>query len=214
MADITLGLGDDTFVGPKNEPNTIRGDAVELMGHVTGGNDTIMGGENSTNTIIGDATTFTGNVTGGADTLIGGKGGVNFLIGDAVDSGGGSHTGGSDRLVSAPNTTDHMWGDFQSTGGMGSLSPGPDTFACDHNNGNDFIYDFQQGLDTIDFSGLKGGHAPTSLEDLNILVTDVTGPVPDSGPDGINDSVIQLSNNDSVTVVNFVGLAEGDFMFV
>jgi hypothetical protein len=192
------------------------------MGHEGfGGSDTLIGGTNAINTLVGDAEHFVGPATGGDDTLIGGAGGTNYLIGDGIDTSGPA-IGGNDRLVSAPNTTDSMWGDFQSGLSGFNLTGGADTFAFGRNNGNDFINDFQKGVDTIEIDSspikpLVAGHIPPQA--LDHLPPQAGGQFPATFADlniqevGGN-SVIHFDANDSVTVVGVTGLTADDFHFV
>jgi hypothetical protein len=196
--------GSDNLTGGANATNYVYGDAPDIMGiGASGGNDTLTGGANSTNYLYGDAETMTGAATGGNDTLIGGKGGVNHLYGDAVSPGGPS-TGGNDRLVSAANTTDNMWGDFGSVSSYNTVF-GQDTFVFGPRNGNDYIHDYHQGEDIIEINSVRGVQ---SFENFNIQTVDVNG-------DGqMDNSVIHLSANDSVTVYGVTGLTAADFNIV
>jgi hypothetical protein len=208
-ADPSTILGNDTLTGGANSPdNTIYGDAQILQGKgTTGGNDTLVGGAHSINTLVGDSDSTFGAPTGGNDTLIGGTGGTNYLIGDFVTP-GGQDTGGADRLVSADRTTDYMWGDFQNVGGGNTLG-GADTFVFDTRNGQDVIYDFSSAQgDIIEISSGKGGHAVTSISDLNIQLVDTNG---DNVPDS---SQIVFDSHDTVTVMNDTTLTASDFHFV
>jgi hypothetical protein len=107
-----------------------------------------------------------------------------------------------------------MWGDFKSGGG-GPAEGGQDTFVFGPNNGEDFIYDFQQGFDIIEINSIpatqlpaqavahipsQAGNFPESFEELDI---DEVG----------GNSVITFDADNSVTVVGVTGLAEADFMF-
>jgi hypothetical protein len=89
-----------------------------------------------------------------------------------------------------------MWGDLQDTTG-GPFDFGSDTFAFARHNGDDFIYDFHQSEDHIELDIGKNN----DFSDLNI---EVVG----------SDSVIHMSNHDSVTVANVTTLTADDFMFV
>jgi hypothetical protein len=231
-ADALMGHGttggNDTVIGGANSTNTLVGDSNSNDGAPQGGNDTLIGGTNSANTLIGDIVNAGAGALGGDDTLIGGTGGTNNLIGDFA-SAGGSADGGNDRLVSAANTTDIMWGDFQTVEHpqTGMNTGGADTFVFGPKNGNDFIIDFQKGVDMIELDSSPthvpvhaaahipagAGNFPQTFADLNIQIVDANG-------DGIADaSVIQFDAHNSVQVNGFDGsdaahtLEASDFLF-
>jgi hypothetical protein len=139
---------------------------------------------------------------GGDDILTGGENSLqNTLFGDA-QIWNGSAEGGDDRLVDASNTTDYMWGDFQTSDGP--VKGGADTFILSPDSGEDHIYDFRQGEDTIELSGFASG---TQFEDLDIQAVD-------ADRDGSLDSAIRFGANDSVTVHGVTELVASDFTFV
>jgi hypothetical protein len=218
--------GNDTLTGGAKSPlNNIYGDAYSINGPGTGGDDTLIGGANSENHLFGDAYSISGGPgNGGNDTLIGGKGGVNYMYGDSHDAGPGPTHGGNDTLVSAPGTTDYMWGDFFSPSGSPASTFGNDTFVVGPNNGNDTIFDFQQGQDHIEIDSSLAGFLPTQATDhMSPNAVDNipagAGNFPTSFADlnvqEVNEnSVIQFGTNDSVTVVGVTGLTADDFQFV
>jgi hypothetical protein len=104
--------------------------------------------------------------------------------------------------VGASNTTDYMWGDFQISDGP--VKGGADTFILSPDSGEDHIYDFRQGEDTIELSGFASG---TQFEDLDIQAVD-------ADRDGSLDSAIRFGANDSVTVHGVTELVASDFTFV
>ena len=221
--------------------NNLYGDA-ETMIHSKGGDDTlsigvgIVGDSPFTlnvfnNTLYGDAKTMQKS-SGGNDILTGadGKGSITYLYGDAQFTDGKSKAG-DDKLISGQGN-DQMWGDFGSV-----VSPvvasndddeddedddhesehdddgdddhcssninkyaGKDTFVFAANNGKDTIFDFQHGLDKIDLSALGSIHG---LNDL-IFAPSTTQPL---------DSVIDLGDGNSITLVGVNNLEATDFVF-
>jgi hypothetical protein len=141
-----------------------------MSGFAQGGDDELTGGDN----------TGTGTVS-------------NILFGDA-SSMSGSAQGGDDRLISGIKATDPMWGDAP-----GSDTGGNDTFMFVDAFGQDFVNDFRQGKDTLEFqvAGVSG------FDDLVIT------------PSG-SDTLISTtaSATDTVTLVGFTGtLTESDVLF-
>jgi len=220
--------GNDTLIGGDNSANGIIafnfqfGDAFTMSGSAKGGNDTLIGGDNSgsgnvVNNFFGDAPTMSGSAKGGNDTLTGGDNSgsgtvFNNLFGDASGSAnggndtltGGDNTGsgtvsnslfgnaGDDRLISGINATDQMWGDDSATGGN-------DTFVFAGAFGEDFVNDFRQGEDIMEFQ-------VAGVADFDDLIIDTSGP----------DPVISTtaSATDTVTLVGFNGtLTANDFLF-
>jgi hypothetical protein len=220
--------------------NNLYGDA-EIMVHSTGGSDTLSIGvgifsdtpvnlQIFDNMLFGDAKTMA-HSQGGNDKLTGadGRGSVTYLYGDAQFTDGHSKAG-DDVLISGQGN-DQMWGDFASvlnptatsnndheddTGGYGwdehesdhdddHHAPNPnkyvgkDTFVFKVNNGKDTIYDFQHGLDKIDLSAAN----IYSLLDLSIA----------QSTNRPSDSVIDLGNGNSITLVGVNHLEASDFMF-
>jgi hypothetical protein len=199
------GAGNDTLVAVKGQDNLIYGDPIgQPGGQFQGGNDTLIGGAAANNTLVGDTNVMVGTATGGNDTLIGGKGGTNTLIGDAQEAGGGRPTGGNDILVGAANTPDDMWGDFQSVT-AGQPIGGQDRFVFGPKNGDDIIHDFSRvELDKIVIDASKApGNFPHTFPELEPNI-EVVG----------SDSIIHFDAHNSVTVLNFVGLIESDFLFL
>jgi len=97
-----------------------------------------------------------------------------------------------------------MWGDFggninQNTRYV-NYSTGKDIFVFGENNGNDTIYDFQQGLDKIDLRSLVG---IDNINDLTIT-SSLTQP---------SDKVINLNDGNSITLIGVNDLSANDFMF-
>jgi hypothetical protein len=105
--------------------------------------------------------------------------------------------GGNDRLISGINATDQMWGDAETL--ADSATGGHDTFVFAGTFGNDFVNDFHQHEDTLEF------HV-AGVADLSDLVITFDG----------QNTVISTtaSATDTVTLVGFTGaLAADDFMF-
>ena len=195
------------------ENNTLYGDA-ETMSYSKGGNDTlsiglgIVGDSTLTldiknNSLYGDANTMQRS-QGGDDKLTGadGEGSVTYLYGDAKFTDGKSGAG-NDTLISG-HGNDHMWGDFGGNINRNvpyvNHSTGKDIFVFGENNGNDIIYDFQRGLDKIDLRSLGD---IDSIDDLTIA-SSLTQP---------SDSVINLNDGNSITLIGVSELSANDFMF-
>ncbi len=190
--------------------NVICGDAAllnsfsETDGSILvsrGGNDVLIaGGSNSGNSLYGDAQTMTGGAIGGNDLLAGSDsrnyGGL--LVGDAYFADENA-TGGNDRLISGA-ASEVLCGDFYiptSTTALSSILFGNDTFVFKIDNGGDVISDFGYGKDKIEISGIAG------IDDFSDLVINQI--------DG--SSVIQLSEDDSVTVMGVLNLTAENFIF-
>jgi hypothetical protein len=188
--------GNDTLTGGDNNSssfvsNALVGDASEMFDSARGGNDTLTGGDNNSsfagsvfnafNRLVGDASAMSGSSRGGNDTLIGGD-----------NNGSGSVTN-----ISGINATDQMWGDAESL--ADSATGGHDTFVFADAFGNDFVNDFHQHEDTLEF------HV-AGVADFSDLVVTFDG----------QHTVISTpaSATDTVTLVGFTGtLAADDFMF-
>jgi hypothetical protein len=180
------------------------------------------------NILYGDAKTMQKS-SGGNDKLTGadGKGSVTYLYGDAQFTDGKSKAG-DDTLISGQGN-DQMWGDFGSELTRSSKRDvdcddrgeddegdddrdddhclpsvkqyaGKDTFIFAANNGEDTIFDFQHGLDTIKLKGIAGFQA---FSDLHIAASA-------SQP---SDSVIDFGNGNSITLVGVNHLEASDFEF-
>ena len=87
-----------------------------------------------------------------------------------------------------------MWGDgiFLEDDALG----GTDSFVFAGHNGQDTIFDFNQGQDHIDLRALDF----TQIEELSI------------SSDGIN-SKVDFGDGNSITVVNVAALTSHDFLF-
>ena len=104
--------------------------------------------------------------------------------------------GGDDRLISGINASDEMWGDGNLSD---SATGGNDTFVFAGAFGPDFVMDFHQGEDTLEFQ-------VADVSDFDDLVIDY------SGPDPIISTTV--STTDTVTLVDFSGtLTASDFLF-
>ncbi len=166
-----------------------------------GGNDVLIAGEyNSINSMCGDAELMKGGAIGGNDLLIGGDNheSGNLLFGDAYFADEAA-VGGNDRLVSG-GASEVIFGDFcifTSANAFSSILFGNDTFVFKIDNGGDVISDFGYGKDKIEISGIAG------IDDFSDLVINQI--------DG--SSVIQLSEDDSVTVMGVLNLTAENFIF-
>jgi hypothetical protein len=176
-----------------------------MAAHAQGGNDVLIGGDNTgsgtvSNILVGDGNmSGSAHAQGGDDVLIGGDntgtGTVsNRLVGDGNMS--GFAQGGNDRLISGINATDQMWGDAQLL--LDSATGGNDTFVFVDAFGQDFVNDFRQGEDIIEFQ-------VAGVADFDDLDIEFNG----------SDTVISTTvSDDTVTLVGFGGtLTADDFMF-
>jgi Ca2+-binding RTX toxin-like protein len=125
-----------------------------------------------------------GYARGGNDVLTG-NGLENVLYGDAETLSDHAR-GGNDRLISGTGI-DHMYGDAATIADTARTVH--DTFVFAPNNGQDFIYDFQQGQDRIEVDG-------GAVHDFNDLLIEHL----DANGDGITDSVVHFDQTDTVTV--------------
>ena len=186
-----------------------------------GGND-IINGEAGEDFIYGDADsaivnaqysyyssyTPTTTLTGGDDVLNGGAGN-DHIYGDfeqvvtngTVSRGSITFTGGDD-IIEGGAGNDHLYGDWDSanfstaTSITPTLVGGEDTFVFATGSDQDYIYDFQDGIDDIDVSAFDYD----DISDLTIVVSD-------------GHSVIDFGDGDTVTVLNVTTLAGDDFIF-
>jgi hypothetical protein len=204
--------GDDELTGGDNSGsgnvnNLLTGDAfVTMRGFAQGGDDELTGGDNSgsgtiaNNGLFGDALNMSEFAQGGDDELTGGdnsgSGSVtNILRGDAGTM-SGSAQGGDDRLISGINATDQMWGDAQSL--RDSATGGNDTFVFVDAFGQDSVYLYRQGEDTLEFQ-------VAGVSDFDDLVITQSGS---------NTLISTMVATDTVTLVGFTGtLTESDVLF-
>lgn len=206
--------GNDTLTGGANrERNDLYGDAFQMYDHTQGGDDTLTGGADSTYSYLwGDAYVMYDRAQGGDDTLISGDGSqYNELYGDALFM-YDSAQGGDDILISGTGDDD-MWGDASVM--EDKAQGGSDTFVFADDNGNDTIYDFEQGKDLIDLSAFGA----TIFADLD---SNNNGYL-DDGDDYVSvagsNTVIDLgeanggtAGEDTVTVAGVTGLTDADFL--
>jgi hypothetical protein len=209
---VTLSGGDNSIISDffAGVFNNLVGDASQMSESARGGNDTLTGGDNRgpggfpsslSNFLFGDAEQMSDSAQGGNDILTGGdssSGGsvTNLLFGDA-DTMLNLVQGGNDRLISGINASDEMWGDARSL--SASASSGDDTFVFAGGFGNDFVNDFHQDEDTLEFQ-------VAGVADFSDLAITVSG----------SNTVISTtaSATDTVTLVGFSGtLTADDFMF-
>ena len=219
----TLIGGNNSGNGNGLVTNGLVGDAGAMLGSAQGGNDTLIGGNTTPlgngrveNFLTGDGGFMSGSAQGGNDTLIGGSnsgsGSVeNTLRGDAFRFfAGGSVHAGDDTLVagtaSAGTVKNTMWGDAQIVDAGATVTFGHDTFVFQDNvaagqtvGTQNFIGDFQQGLDVIKFIGVVGA---SSFAELSPHITTVSG------------NTIIETQDDKVTLLGFTGtLTAQDFAF-
>jgi len=137
---------------------------------------------------------------GGNDTLRGGDhtnawtSGANYLYGDGAVAQSNAVCG-NDRLVSGLASKDHMWGDGDPAQFFPSTVRGADTFVFAPMNGQDTIYDFEQGRDHIELAGFKH----LRFADLDIH----------SGGGG---SIIDFHDGNTITVLGVASLTSADFI--
>lgn len=154
-----------------------------------GGVDTLISIEHVTGTRYADSLTGTAIANqllgNGGDDWMWGNGGADTVNGgtgeDAISGGSGAD------LMIGGFGNDHQWG------GTGS-----DTFGFDDNWGNDWIWDFEAGVDVLDFGDVKG------LDDVIALSVQDT-------PDGTS---IHYGGNSVLLIgVSQSALSDSDFLF-
>lgn len=163
------GNGDDTLTGGSGR-DTAYGDAGADTLNGNGGNDYLRGGVNDdilsggigNDTLYGDDGVDELNGGDGEDILHGGTG-IDTINGDAgndkiygegdadlISGGDGNDTiraGAGDDVITGGNGNDVMYGEA-----------GGDTFQFTAGEtGADYIYDFQTGVDVMQFAGLTAG---------------------------------------------------------
>lgn len=196
---ISGGLGNDIIDGGSGNDWAVytagtNGGVVVDLGAGTqqtygAGIDTLIGIENVSGSADNDHLTGTGIANtlignsgddwiwgeGGGDTINGGRGA------DAISGGTGA-----DTMIGGLGN-DHMWG-----------GTGPDTFLFESNWGGDWLWDFETGVDTLDFSGVRNLNG---LVNLNIEDT-VDGALISFGADSVLlIGVAQAALNDSDFIV-------------
>lgn len=194
--------------------NTLYGDA-NTMKRSQGGDDKLTGadGEGSVTYLYGDAKFTDGKSGAGNDTLISGHGNDHMwgdfgsylhrvnLHDDDHDS---EHGDDDDDHDSEHDDDDDDHHDSEHEDDSPAIyvnySTGKDIFVFGENNGNDTIYDFQRGLDKIDFRSLGG---IDSIDDFTIT-SSLAQP---------SNSVIDFGNGNSITLVGVNDLSANDFMF-
>jgi hypothetical protein len=194
--------------------NTLYGD-VNTMKRSQGGDDKLTGadGEGSVTYLYGDAKFTDGKSGAGNDTLISGHGNDHMwgdfgsylhrvnLHDDDHDS---EHGDDDDDHDSEHDDDDDDHHDSEHEDDSPAIyvnySTGKDIFVFGENNGNDTIYDFQRGLDKIDFRSLGG---IDSIDDFTIT-SSLAQP---------SNSVIDFGNGNSITLVGVNDLSANDFMF-
>jgi Ca2+-binding RTX toxin-like protein len=208
--------------------NNLIGDASVMSGSAQGGDDTltaINSGSNSRSSLSGDASSMSGSAQGGDDTLTATDSGIGSsatLFGDAEGMSESAH-GGNDILNGGVGN-DTLYGDARGyfltspgliTGGTDTLNggagddqlwggPNDDVFVFNVGSGNDVINDFNQGNSAV--GSMATEHDVIDVQaynfaDWNTLqaaISDVSG-----------NAVIQLSDNDSITLV---GVQKADLL--
>jgi hypothetical protein len=190
--------------------NTLYGDA-NTMKRSQGGDDKLTGadGEGSVTYLYGDAKFTDGKSGAGNDTLISGHGNDHMwgdfgsylhrvnLHDDQEDDDRNERYSEHDDDDDDHHDSEH---EDDSPAIYVNYSTGKDIFVFGENNGNDTIYDFQRGLDKIDFRSLGG---IDSIDDFTIT-SSLAQP---------SNSVIDFGNGNSITLVGVNDLSTNDFMF-
>lgn len=216
-----LFFGNDQVFGDDGDDN-IYGDFFlyddsTIQGRVTltFGNDLVSGGAND-DTVYGDGDTFINNsapspdqeltILFGDDIALGGEG-SDSVYGDILalflPPGGTSSVVefGNDRIIGGTGDDD-LYGDVLPAGIFvtdTSIIFGEDTFVFGTADGNDTIFDFQRGLDTIEIQDAALSFALLDIrEEAGNTIIDFDG----------------AGNDHSVTVQGVTGMTEDDFIFV
>ena len=224
MYDRAQGGNDLLYGGAGHQ--SLRGDAYELAGDARGGNDTLVGGAGS-DSLYGDSMELKGSARGGDDTLYGGDEADGTegdeLYGDAPDF--SSSFAGNDKLYGGAGD-DVLWGDgwqawnrpTQSNypilgGGNDTLEGGSGDDRIFGGKGND-TFVFEQGSDhdiVYDFKAFAGDRDSIDLGAYFSSFSALQSHIQDSG----NDTVIKLSETDSITLIGLQSwqLSATDFIF-
>ena len=175
--------GNDTIWGAEGRDKLV-GDAAQLLEDAKGGSDAIAGGGGG-DSLYGDATDMFDRSLGGNDR-ISANAGNDLVVGDAVFMNDFA-VGGNDHLRGGVGD-DLIYGDGQvmsadAQGGNDLLwgGDGGDRFFFVGKFGNDTIFDYEDGVDRINFADYG---ASLTFEDL-IIAASGTGTLidaPDSAP--------------------------------
>ena len=207
---IGVGIEGDSTLTLDITDNTLYGDA-NTMQRSQGGDDKLTGadGEGSVTYLYGDAKFTDGKSGAGNDMLISGHGN-DHMWGDfgsylhRVNLHDDDEDDDRNERYSEHDDDDDDHHDSEHEDNSHAIyvnySTGKDIFVFGGNNGNDTIYDFQRGLDKIDFRSLDG---IDSIDDFTIT-SSLAQP---------SNSVIDFGNGNSITLVGVNDLSANDFMF-
>lgn len=181
--------GDDRLIayGPFT---TLVGDANEMDDHAIGGDDYLYSIA-SGGSLYGDAQSLAGHARGGDDVLRGSEG-SDTIRGDALFAIDRSHCG--DDILLGGKGDDLMYGDADSLDP--TVTAGADRFVFAGQSGQDWIGDFQRGLDHLDVRAI-------GYTGFGQLTIDQVG----------NDSVVHFHGANEVTVAGVTDLTASDFLF-
>ncbi len=214
----TFEAGDDYIYGGEGsdrlygDTKDVSADSNNYGGFNVIGGDDFMSGDAGSDYMVGDfdRVTITArngvwNVEGGDDTIHGGDGGdtiygdFNYVYVSTYRGLGTALIQNGDDRINGGAGNDHMWGDSRAYNlrSQTTVTNGSDTFVFNDGSGNDYIRDFQSGLDMIEVDGY-------GLTDFSqITITEANG-----------SSTVHFDAGNSVTVVGVTGLDTDDFLFV
>jgi hypothetical protein len=181
--------GDDHLIA-NGRFTVLIGDANEMNDRAIGGDDYLhskVGG----GSLYGDAQPMTERARGGNDVLSGSEG-SETLYGDALFAIDRSRCGNDILLGGKGN--DFMYGDADSL--APTVTKGADRFVFAGQSGQDWIGDFQRGLDRLDVRAI-------GYTGFGQLTIDQVG----------DDSVVHFHGANEVTVAGVTGLTASDFLF-
>ncbi|MEM8852883.1 MAG: hypothetical protein AAGD34_04225 [Pseudomonadota bacterium] len=202
-ADRVFGEGGNDIIKGGKGGDGLFGDAFDAFGgNANGGDDVITGGRGK-DFIIGDGGLMFGNAEGGDDRLYGGRGN-DTVSGDGISLNEGA-TGGDD-FISGGRGNDHPYGDAFNAEFLAEneFAGGFDTFYFGDKSGQDFIYDFEIGKDTIVIGGYD---AVETFADLDIAETDGNTIIDLGASNGM------AAGRHTVTVLDATGLTAADVAF-
>jgi Ca2+-binding RTX toxin-like protein len=181
--------GDDHLIA-SNRFTVLIGDANEMNGRAVGGDDYLRSKVGDCS-LYSDSQPMTGHARGGNDVLRGSDG-SDTLYGDALFAIDHSRCGND--VLRGGKGNDIMYGDAASL--APTVTPGADRFVFAKQSGQDWIGDFQRGLDHLDVRAI--GY--TGFGQLTI--------------DQVGDhSVVHFRGDNQVTLVGVTGLTASDFLF-
>lgn len=197
--DTVRGEGGDDIIKGGKGGDVLFGDAFDVFGsNAKGGNDVVTGGRGK-DFIVGDGGSMLGSAEGGDDRLYGGKG-SDTVIGDGLGLGEAVMAG--DDFISGGRGADHLYGDSFNVQNV--FVSGSDIFYFNDRSGQDIIYDFEVGKDSI----VIGSYDEVkSFDDLVIAEADGNTVIDLGASNGMT------ADRHTVTLLDVTGLTDADVAF-